>query len=85
MSDILQTAQDAVKERGKDYGDVYVNHKRIADQWAVTLGVPVEPEQVAIMMVQLKLARLMETPAHEDSWIDVAGYAWTGSNCIKGT
>ena len=59
MADILKTAQDAVKARGKDYGDVYINHKRIADQWAVTLGVPVAPEQVAVMMVQLKLARLI--------------------------
>ena len=27
------------------------------------------------MMMIVKISRLMETPAHEDSWVDIAGYA----------
>ena len=37
----------------------------------------VTPEQVVLCMTCLKVARLMETPKHEDSWVDIAGYgAW---------
>ena len=35
-------------------------------------------------MAAVKLARLVETPDHQDSWIDLAGYAAIGSECIDG-
>jgi len=35
-------------------------------------------------MAAIKLARLVETPDHQDSWIDLAGYAAIGSECIDG-
>ena len=85
MTDILQTAQQAVQDRGKNYGDVTLNHKRIAAMWSVILEWDVEPEQVAMMMIALKIARLMETPDHQDSWVDIAGYAWTGAQCAEKT
>ena len=75
----------AVVSRGKTYGAVRSNHERIAAMWSVTVGKKVTPEQVAMMMVQVKLARLMETPDHTDSWVDIAGYAWTGDKCAKET
>jgi len=31
------------------------------------------------MMVLLKMARLMQTPDHRDSYVDMAGYAATGA------
>lgn len=81
--DILDEAKNAVADRGKNYGNVYINHERIAAQWSITLGTEVTAEQVAMMMVQVKLARLMETPDHMDSWVDIAGYAWTGGKCVQ--
>jgi hypothetical protein len=33
---------------------------------------------VALLMIGMKLARLRHNPSHEDSWVDVAGYAACG-------
>jgi hypothetical protein len=77
--DLLKAALDAVTVRGSAYGDAYTNHKRIADLWSVILQTKVRPDQVAPMMISVKLARLVETPDHEDSYVDMAGYAATGS------
>ena len=33
-------------DRAKDYGDAYVNHKRIADMWSVVFGKEVTVRQV---------------------------------------
>ena len=41
----------------------------------MTLGVDISPAQVALCMIDVKLARLAHDPAHADSAIDVAGYA----------
>ena len=35
-------------------------------------------EQVYACMIAVKLSRLIETPDHEDSWIDICGYAALG-------
>lgn len=83
--DVLKKAMRTVASRGKSYGEVLSNHRRIAAMWSVTTGVDITPEQVAMMMVQVKLARLMESPDHTDSWVDIAGYAWTGEKCAKET
>ena len=34
------------------------------------------------MMIGVKLARLIETPDHQDSYVDMAGYAATGSQVM---
>lgn len=81
--DLLKKAMRTVASRGKTYGEVRSNHERIAAMWSVTAGVDITPEQVAMMMIQVKLARLIETPDHGDSWVDIAGYAWTGDRCVK--
>ena len=83
MMNILDEAKAATADRGKNYGDVYTNHERIATMWTVILGTEVRAEQVAMMMAALKIARLIETPNHMDSWIDLAGYAWTGARCVE--
>jgi len=74
----LREAISAVEERGENYGSVRENHLRIARLWSVVLGQDVTPEQVALCMTCLKVARLIETPDHEDSWIDIAGYGACG-------
>ena len=64
--------------REAQYGPPDKNFKRIADLWSTYLGVPVAPYDVAAMMVLMKTTRLRETPAHTDSWVDIAGYAACG-------
>ena len=64
--------------RAKDYGDAYKNHERIAKMWSVLLEKEVTVPQVYQCMVATKLSRLIETPDHEDSWIDICGYGALG-------
>lgn len=82
--DALQRALTTVEERGENYGDVRENHERIADLWAVVFGWPVKPEQVALAMTCVKIARLIETLDHEDSWVDIAGYGACGAEIATG-
>ena len=65
-------------ERAKDYGDACLNHKRIAELWSPILDKDITVEQVYACMIAVKLSRLIETPDHEDSWIDICGYAALG-------
>ena len=62
-------------DRQKNYGSPYVTHKRIADLWSVYLETEITPSQVALCLCLVKIARLIETPDHEDSFIDLAAYA----------
>ena len=77
-TEALMAAISAVEERGENYGDVRENHQRIADLWSVVFGQSVTPEQVVLAMTCLKIARLIETPDHEDSWVDICGYGACG-------
>ena len=61
-------------DRDKNYGTPYTNHKRIADIWAVILGIDITPSQVALCMAGVKIARLVETPDHLDSFVDGCAY-----------
>ena len=60
--------------RHQNYGDATTNLGRIAAMWSVILGHPVEPDQAALCMTALKIARLIETPNHHDSFVDAMGY-----------
>jgi len=76
---ILKRAEELINgKRAREYGDAYDNHERIAKLWAVVLGMDVSVGQVYLCLNQLKVSRLIETPDHEDSWIDIAGYAALG-------
>lgn len=71
---VLETACDLINgDRQKDYGTPQENFARIATGWRVVLGCNVSPEQVALCMAWLKIARLSNGP-HMDSYIDGAGY-----------
>lgn len=66
--------------RAKEYGDARQSFTRIADLWTATLGFKVTREQVAIMMVQLKISRMVGDIESgikfikRDSIVDAAGY-----------
>ena len=61
-------------ERAKTYGHPRGDFDRVAGMWAAMLGIPIDAERVALMMVAFKLARLAATPEHRDSQVDVIGY-----------
>tara|TARA_R110000796_G_scaffold83747_5_gene182948 strand:+ start:405 stop:677 length:273 start_codon:yes stop_codon:yes gene_type:complete len=74
--DILKTAMKLINgKRSKDYGDAYDNHQRIADLWSVVFGFKVLVWQVYLCLILVKVARLVNSPKHLDSMIDIPGYA----------
>lgn len=81
---VLDLAKATVQDRGDNYGTVETNFGRIARRWSLHVynrygvSLDLDAKDVAMMMVDLKLARLEHTPTHDDSWIDVAGYAACG-------
>lgn len=79
----LIAAQAAVcGDRPLNYGNPENNFGRIAILWnawnAVRRPGPYVGADIAIMMDLVKTARLANNPAHNDSWIDKAGYAACG-------
>jgi hypothetical protein len=78
-AEILATAETLINgDRARTYGDAKENFQRIADLWAPILGINLTATDVALCLTQLKIARLVASPAHEDSWIDAAGYIALG-------
>lgn len=72
---LLKQAAAIVGNRRETYGEPSASMSAIAKRWSVTLNQPITPAQVALCLIDLKLARLAHDPGHLDSMIDVAGYA----------
>ena len=71
--DYLNEARAIIQDRGMDYGHPTDNMSRTASLWSAYLEVPIDPHQVAMCMVLVKIARTMES-AKVDSFIDGAAY-----------
>jgi hypothetical protein len=78
----LETAEALITgNRQQEYGATLQNFSQIAMLWQGTLAtklqadVAITPEDVALCMMQVKIARLAKSPDHADSILDVAGYA----------
>lgn len=81
---ILEEAHTIVNgDRRKVYSHPMINFERICRFWNGVLkekmlpGQEVTEEDHALMMIGVKMARLMETPDHRDTIMDIAGYAQT--------
>jgi hypothetical protein len=77
--EILDTAKGLITgDRNKVYGDAREDFTRTGKLWEQVLGVEVPPEKVAMCMALVKFGRLTNSPDHEDSWVDAAGYIALG-------
>ena len=74
--------------RRSAYGTPERNFERIAAMWQTYLslrldnsptGMEIDGRDVAAMMRLMKEARLIETPDHRDSFLDIVGYALCGA------
>ena len=84
---ILEEAMKCVGgPRRRDYGTPDENFGRIANLWNVhlkgKLSKPVTPDDVAMMMIILKVARQANSPKR-DNLVDIAGYAQCASELTK--
>lgn len=76
---LREAAKIISSDRNKQYGPPEDNFQRTAQIWSVILGVPISNEDVAMMMVGLKVARYASRSGYQpDTWIDIAGYAGCG-------
>lgn len=80
---LRQAATIIQGERDDTYGGPEDNFARIAKIWSVIFAMEVTPTQVAAAMAGVKLARLVNSPDHADSWVDLAGYAACGYEVSK--
>jgi Domain of unknown function (DUF6378) len=72
---LLQHAAGVIEHRKQIYGPPEESFAQIAARWSLVLGIDVSAPQVALCLVDLKLARLTRDPSHLDSIVDIAGYA----------
>lgn len=79
---MLHRAQALIQgPRQEDYGDKLQNFSQIAMLWQGYLAPKLQfqsaitPEDVALCMILVKMARLSKSPDHKDSVLDIAGYA----------
>ncbi len=68
-------AESITHDREADYGDPSISFRRIALMWSAITGADITAQQVAHMMICLKLSRLQTSPDHLDSLVDIVGYA----------
>jgi hypothetical protein len=76
MTNVLREAEQIIYgDREETYGDPGKNLRKIAALWTSYLGHVVEADDVALLMILLKIARLTNSPDHRDSLVDICGYA----------
>lgn len=82
---VLDTAKEYVtKDRAADHGDMEDNFRTIASYWNTHLGIDfIEPQDVAVMMTMLKLARIRQNEKHLDNWVDACGYMACGGEIVS--
>lgn len=93
-SEILDAAKACVcGQREEDYGKPEDNFRIIADYWMTYLrgrciglstDVCINPEDVAMMMALLKIARVQTGSGTADCFVDLAGYAACGGEIAGG-
>lgn len=74
---ILLEAMEATQgPRAAAYGPPRQNWDRTADIATAITGYQMDASTCCKVAIAMKLARLIETPKHRDSIVDLAGYAW---------
>ena len=81
---LKKAAETVCGSREQAHGNPANTFERIARLWRRYLQndgieVRITETDVAIMMTLFKIARLQGNPKHEDSWVDIAGYAACGA------
>ena len=85
-SDILDEAKELITgDRQKAYGSAYENFKKIAHLWSEYLDTGISVQDVANLMILLKVARSTGPEQKDDNYIDICGYAALAGELIAGS
>lgn len=82
-AELLNRAAEAVAANDTTYGPPAKGFELIAARWSLVLGCEVTAAQVALCLIDLKMARLTHHPTHLDSIVDVAGYAACAAELVE--
>jgi len=73
-SAFVSDAVSKVTARGREYGEMDACFSRCATIASTILGKKVTEYELAVIMHSMKLARITETPANMDHYVDGANY-----------
>jgi hypothetical protein len=76
--------EELVAERGSVYGPPKIDFGRAARLKEVIAECKDPLARHALEMIAVKIARLIQSPNHVDSWRDIAGYAKCGEEVTRG-
>jgi hypothetical protein len=86
---LLGAIEAVTKQRNNQYGPPTQDFDRTAGLWNYlfggkgSTGEAFTAHDVAMAMAALKLSRLTWDPTNQDSWLDLAGYAACGYECVE--
>jgi len=76
---LREAARIIAGDRDEKYGGPEENFERISKIWSTILGIHITQEDVAMLMIGLKVARYANKAGFQpDTWVDIAGYAGCG-------
>lgn len=81
--EILEQAMLTLDERGKTHGDVRELFATVANLWTEYIGRGISAQEVACMMVLLKIARTLHGSNNPDDWLDAVGYCALGGELAE--
>jgi len=82
LVDQMDKAGALVAQRGEVYGHPEEDFRRVAAMTAPLYECQDEVLRHVLYMIIVKVCRLIVTPSHADSWLDIVGYARTAAMVI---
>lgn len=79
LLDRIDRIGNLTEERGKIYGHPQEDFERVAAMVAPLAHCEDAVLRHVLYMIVVKICRLVVTPTHEDSWLDIVGYARTAA------
>jgi hypothetical protein len=72
--EFLRQSQLIAVTRDIEYGSPNVSMLRISRLWSEFLGYPIDPHEVAVCMLLLKVSRISEQAQIKDHYLDIINY-----------